>query len=674
MAKRAILLLIFTIFLISFASAEIIIHNQPNPVYNLGDTLTISATVKSLTGATGTFSMDLLCEGQIINFYKNGVSLSSGGEKKVEASLIFTKNLIGETKGKCKVKGIFKTDYVLTNEFRVSDSIILIPEENQSVFNPGESVLIKGSAITENGEPANGFVELEILFGDGAASIKNLGTINNGFYSVNVDFPKDMESGRYLLKLNAYEEEPGEVINEKTNLGFTNYNIDITQAPTSLEIILDKEVEPGTNAKLKAVLHDQTGKNIASTAKVIVRDSKIRIIEQTEKATDEDLEIPIAYNEKSSVWSVSMESNGLTAEATFLIQEKKDVNISLVNNTLIITNVGNVPYDDVVTVKIGGETVFIDTNIDVDKSKKYKLTAPDGEHQISVLKEEGEVFTLSSFLTGRTVGVKEKTGIRIFSFAWIFIILVLGYVTYLVFKRQHKKTFFGFMPSLFARKEKPMLITGAELPLKNSSKLKSRNPLIVSLSIKGDKQKATAVCLHVKNLREVEKTKGDTEKILQKIIDFAEDNKAFTYENQDYLFFVLAPLKTKTFKNESSALRIAQSIKTSLTEQNRLFKQKIDFGVSINNGEVIMKREGDLTKFTSLGRFIGNSKRLVSLSGEEIMLSREVAEALKTGIKTEQFGSETDAYHIKEIKKHSSPENKKFIDDLVRKWDKEKVN
>ena len=286
-----------------------------------------------------------------------------------------------------------------------------------------------------------------------------------------------------------------------------------------------------------------------------------------------------------------MEFDNLIAEATFFIQEKKDVNISLVNNTLIITNVGNVHYNDSVTIKIGEENIFINTNLDVDESKRYLLTAPDGEYQISVLEEGGDELILSSFLTGRTISAKEKTGIRgLFSFAWIFIILILGYVAYMLL-RDSIKELFWFYAFFICKKEKPIMMTGVELPLKTSSKLKSRNPLIVSLSIKGEPQKTTAVCLHVKNLREIGKTKGDTEKILQRAIDFAEDNKAMTYENQDYLFFVFAPLKTRTFKNESTALRIAQSIKTSLTEQNRLFKQKINYGISINNGQVIMKKK-----------------------------------------------------------------------------------
>lgn len=667
MAKRAIFLLIFLIFLSSFASAEIIIKNQPNEVYNLGDTLTISAKIKPITSSTGTFSMDLLCDEQSINFYKNGITVLPGEEKEVEASLIFTKSLIGEIKGNCKVQGAFKGDYAFTGEFIVSDKMNLIPEPENTIFTPGIPVLIKGSATNENGEPADGFIDLQVIEGDSIIVSKH-DTINKGLFAMEVIFPSNLKSGKYLLELSAYEEEPGENGTEKTNLGFTAYNIDITQVPTSLEIILDKEIEPGTKAKIKAILHDQTGKNINSLVKIIIKDSQDKTIEEIEKNTNEFLELPIKYNQPSSTWKIFMESNNLTAESTFLIKEKKDVNISLVNNTLIITNVGNVLYTDPVSIKIGEETISVDTNIGVDKSKKYSLTAPDGDYKISILEKGENELMLSSFLTGRTIGAKEKSAIRgIFSFAWIFIILILGYIAYMFFNKQHKRSFFGFMPSLLAKKEKPMMIASSELPL-NSSKLKSRNPLVVSLSIKGEPQKTTAICLQIKNLREIEKAKGDAEKVLQRIIDFAEDNKAMTYENQDCLFFVFAPIKTKTFKNESTALRVAQSIKNSLTEQNRLFKQKINFGISINNGQAIMKKEGDATKFASLGKFIGNSKNLAS--AEEIIFSKEVAEALKTEIKAEQFGSNNEAYHIKEMKKHNTSENKKFVDELVRKWEK----
>ena len=90
-------------------------------------------------------------------------------------------------------------------------------------------------------------------------------------------------------------------------------------------------------------------------------------------------------------------------------------------------------------------------------------------------------------------------------------------------------------------------------------------------------------------MEEIETTKGNAEETLQKIINFTEGRKALTYENQNNLHFILAPIKTRTFKNEVTALHIAQAIKKILTEHNRIFKQKVDFGISMNNGVIIAK-------------------------------------------------------------------------------------
>ena len=656
MIKKGLFILALLLIL-PLASAEIIIHNQPNEIYNLGDSSSISVTVKSLTGATDIFEMNLICEGQIINFYKNGISLSAGEEKKIEASLIFTKNLIGKIKGTCVVKGIFGTEYVLTDKFTLSSHINLLPEMETTTFTPGGFALIKGNAVKENGEPANGFINLEIVAG--ADSISKFETINNGFFSINLSFPEDMKAGRYLLKLNAYEEDA----TGQTNTGFVNYNIDITQIPTSLELIVE-DVEPGTNAQIRAILHDQTGETIDSTAMITVKNNKSRVVEQTEKTTNEVLEIPIAYNEKPLTWGVSVESHGLITETTFLILEKKDVNISLVNNTVTITNVGNVFYNDSVTVKIGNETRFIDVALDVDETQEYKLSAPDGEYEVTIL-GEGEELVQRVFLTGRTVSVNEKNSSRlIFSFAWIFIILVLGFVAYMFFNKSHKKTFFGFMPIFSKKKEKTTA-------LRQSSALTSKNKAVISLSIQGDKQKATTVCLHIKNLKEIEGTKASAEETLQKIINFAEENKALTYENQNNLYFILAPVKTRTFKNEATALQIAQAGQKVLTEHNRLFKQKIEFGISINNGVIIAKPEKDSTKFMSMGTFVTKAKKMAGISKEEILFSGEVKDKLTSEIKAEKVKDQEDVFYVKEVKKHSA-ENKKFIENFVRKLEKEK--
>lgn len=664
MIKRGLFILTFILIFTSLASAQIIIHNQPNSIYNIGDSQEITLTVKSLVDITDIFSMDLICDGQTINFYKNGISLTAGEEKDIEASLIFTKNLIGELKGDCVIKGTFGTEYVTTDKFKLSNLINLTTELKATNFTPGKSFLIKGKAIKEDGQAVNGFINIKISSNNQTDYITKLETINNGFFEANISLPKDMKAGKYLLQLNAYEEEPKK---GETNKGFINENIDVNQIPTSLEIVFDKnEVEPGTNAKLRVILHDQTGENIDSKVNIKIEDNKTNTVQEKEQQTNTLLDIPIKNNEKPLTWSVKAEAYGLETTKNFKIIEKKDINISLINNTVLITNIGNVFYNDSVNVKIGNKTTSLDVKLDIGKSQEYTLSAPDGKYTVTIGEDKNQI-TRSLSLTGRVISAKEKkSGSRLlFSFAWLFIIFILGAVAYMFFNKSHKKSFFAHMPKILKKKDKNKLTN----KLKNNSKLTSRNKAELSLSIRGDKQKSTTVCLHVKNLKEIKETKNNTEETLQKIINFAEKNKAITYENQDNLCFILAPLKTKTFKNEFMALEIAQFTKKILKEHNKIFKQKIEFGISINNGIIIAKEEGALTKFTSLGSFITNAKKMSSASKEEILMSQEVSNKLRSKIKAAKLENHEDIYKIKEVKQYNE-NNKKFIENFIKKYEK----
>ena len=168
--RRFLLLFVCLILLSQFAAAEIIINKQPDEVYSLGDIIPIPTTVKSVTEISGIFEMDLICDGHETNFYKNGVSLAAGEEKKLEPSLVLMRNVIGELKGTCKIKSILGDEFKLTDEFEVSDLISIHPDFEQLEFNPGENTLLEGSAIKENGKDVNGFIEMEIL--DGNSSIR----------------------------------------------------------------------------------------------------------------------------------------------------------------------------------------------------------------------------------------------------------------------------------------------------------------------------------------------------------------------------------------------------------------------------------------------------------------------------------------------------------------------
>ncbi|MCK4553007.1 hypothetical protein KAT80_02285, partial [Candidatus Pacearchaeota archaeon] len=507
--RRTIIFLMSVILLTSLASADIIINQQPEEIYNLGDIIEIPATIKATTNIVGNFQMDLICNGPIINFYKNGVKLSSGEEKKFDSSVVLTKDVIGTMTGKCKIKASLAGEFVLTNEFRISGNLKINLDMDQTEFNPGTSVFVEGSAVKENQEEVEGFIEIEFLSIQVTNQTSNETTsttsrvladaVSNGFFSVEIPLAKDTEAGVHPMKIIVYEKDAnGEITNQES----IEHSIRVLQLATSLEIIIEnQEVEPGTNLRVKAILHDQTGEKIDSTAIITVKRNDNTILEQTEKSTDEFLELPVAYNEPPEQWKVVAVSNEFITESTFNIMEKKDVRVEIINNTLILTNIGNVLYNDTILVKIGDEPTDLNVSLEVDEIKKYKLSAPEGEYKVEVVTEGESRITKNVLLTGKAIDIKEasNTAIKLIRhpFVWVFIIAILGFVAFIVFKKGYKRSFFGYMHLRNKGKIKPT-------PLKKNSLINSGNKAELSLSIKGDKQNASVVCLKIKNLKEIE--------------------------------------------------------------------------------------------------------------------------------------------------------------------------
>lgn len=647
-------------------------NQQLNNVYNVGDSLTIPITIKSNSVASGSIYMNLICGGISKQFYQNNYKFSAGEEKIFESTLVLDKKLIGEMKGTCLIKGSFAHEYALSNEFKISDKIVIKTEITQMEFNPGENVLVQGTAMRENGQGANGFIYLKISI-DSSNSITQLETLTNGYFSINVNLPENMKAGKYLLELNAYEKDYEDT---KINSGFANSNIQIRQIPRSLEVVFEnKEVEPGTNVKVKAVMHDQTGESISGlTAIITVKDENNKIMEQTEKSTDEFLEVSIAYDQNPAEWTAVAVSTQMNAESTFKILEKKAVNVKMEDDIITIANIGNVIYDDVVLIKVGEESINLPVYLEVGETQKYKVTAPNGEYEIKVIKG-GEQLSQKAVLTGKVIDVKEfqEKNLR-FWLPWIFLILVLIVVAYLLIKRNRKRAFYGFASTKHSKvptrkfHDVPMSSPmSSEIFLKkNNERLKSRNPAEVSLSIKGERQDATAVCVHVRNMGEIATQKGTGDENLQKIIDFGEDRKAMTYQDKSDIFLILAPSKTKTFSNEKTALTIAQNARNILTGYNKLFNPKMDFGISINNGVMVIRPEPGVTKFMSMGTFITSTRKMASMSHEEILIGDEAKKKVYSDIKGERLKEKENVYVIKEIKKENE-EHKKFIDSFMKR-------
>jgi hypothetical protein len=691
MKKEFIFIAFMFIFIISpFISAEgvITINQQPNEIYNLGDSITIPVIVTAVSNDfSDDINMKLVCNGKSpISICSDGV-IAAAGSGGVEKDCTLTKEKIGETTGTCYINVYFSKQTkggIPTNEFKISNLLTINPNTDEKEFEPGQNILISGDAIKENGQEVNGFINLEIVIGNSSKdNIIQAGTVNNGMYSMNITLPEKLAAGNYLVKLNAYEMTAD---GSKTNTGFVNYNIAIKQIPTSLELVFENNnVTPGTNMMVKAILHDQTGEKIDSNAIITVKKGTTDIQVQTEKPTDEYLEFPIQYNEPPSNWTVFAISNQLTAEAPFIVIENADIKAEMVNGTLVLTNIGNVPYNNTIFIKIGNVSQPFNLSLGIDESKKVTLDAAAGEHELEVLNDKGdsklkETITITkSRLTGDAVQIKDASQASIGNFfsqplVLIFITLVVLAIIFILVKKIRKKTP-SYGGGLFKKKVKQLQMNVAwenrAMPLSKDSKLETKNKANLAVSIKGNKQEVSIVNVNVRNLGSVQAQNGNPEEPLQKIINIAENKKAFVYENQGNLFFILTPSKTRALRNEDAALEIAQNAKEILSNYNRIAKYRLDFGISIEYGPIIEKIENGNLEFMSLENLMTVSKRVSSASQGEVLLGEKIKDKL-TNVRTEkQDNGRVVSYKIKDIKYHDE-EHSRFIKSFLKKAEENK--
>lgn len=665
----AILLAVFLV--IPTISAEIIFNSQPNAVYNLGDVVSVPITLKATSDMQGSFNIDLLCDGSQTNFYKSPTTISLGQEKNFDASLILTRGIIGNLQGACKLKAYFDSEYALTNEFKISNTLNINATFSKLQVNPGNNVTVKGKVIREDGNPANGILNFTIVTGN-STSLTQLGTINSGSFSVSLKMPKSMKAGPYLAEISATEKDGNGNV---TNHGLVDQNIQVNQVPTSLEIIFDNSsIEPGTNARVKAILHDQTGDKVDSLVFLTVKDENNKIMDQQEVSTDEFLEYPIAYNEPPGTWKVAALSNKLTSEAVFSILPKESVDIQVINQTIIATNKGNVPYNKTAVIKIGNETLNVPIYLDIDQSQKYLLSAPDGKYKVQISVGENNSLSRDLSLTGNSINVKKSgsgvTGFFSNSLLWVFVIFILGFVLFIVFKKGYQKAFIGYVRS--GRKHKH---PSADMTPKTQSRLiPTRHIAELSLSIKGEKQDVSVAALKIKNIKDIQKNNEGTMETLKKIADLSDSAKAVVYENQDTVFFIFAPAVTRTFKNEMPALELAMKIKEALSHHNKLFKQRINFGVSLNYGSIVAKREGgqETLKFMSMGTLVTSSKKLASLAENDILLGEKIYDRMRSEVKaTKHTHQGMTVFSVNEIR-HTEDHNK-FLKGFLHRMDKDEA-
>jgi len=642
-------------------SAEIFL-DQPNSIYNLGDDITLSATVDVISD--GYFNMDLLCENGKVTI-THDILTSTIIRKTFTLSSIF----INDLKGQCFVSASYNGFNSQSQAFTISDRVDAYAELDKKELNPSEAVDLRIDATKANGKPLQGFAS--ISFGEAGVSLTV--PVVNGIAEYNFSLPSDIAAGTYSIKIEVYEKDKqGNIIN-KANL---ENNIAIKQEARAIEIsIADQEAKTGEDYKFKIIVYDQTNQTMSTQVAYSLYDGEDAQIVDRVVNSNEEIAINIPLNESPGYRTIIGKIGDFSSKRYFYIPEVEKISFEVINSTLKITNVGNVPYRKNLEIGIGANKKVIDLKLAVGQSMAYNLQAPDGNYEVAVT-DGIETFSSNIALTGNAVRVVDVSqGASVFnrySLVWLFIIGVFGLFIYGVSKGLGKQRFMAYMPNLsrIFRRDK-YGNTSSQAPavstIKSSDIVMGRiTPTQAehSLVIKGNKEQCAIVAVKIKNKFKVERS-DYYKQVIDSINSEIVSHKGTFYAAEDYIMGILAPIATKTFKNEINAVKIAQSINSILNLHNTKFKDKIEFGIGVNSGDLVVEidKQSKKMKFTSIGNTVTLAKKIAESASNSALLSQPLFRKVSTTVKAKKsVRGDLDVYEVTSIVDRD--DNARFLSDF----------
>ena len=657
--------LMFFVLSMGFASALLTI-SEPEEIYNFGDKIYVN--VEGIRGSeSGNLNIDLECGGNVVNLMKISARRFSpeGGQSDSFDKILTKEDLEVESLisliGTCQVSVNIGTEHAVTKDFEITNEIIIDANVDKDGYNPGESITLTVGASKANGDLVEGIVEAS-----GASEFSE--DISAGVATESFSMPGDSAAGDYILNIFVHDvTEDMEIFNEGQVEVVFKINQIASDVKTSLSAL---EITPEEQLTVSADVYDQSGDAMGGEVSVLLispnGDETIKTVE-----SGEFISFDFRLNASVGKWKIRSSFGDVTKETEFEMLGLQKVEFEFQGSILIVKNIGNTRYNKTIDVDIGDTTESITLNMGVGAKKMFNLNAPEGEYDVGA--DDGETKEVSTVaLTGKAVSIKDLENVGIFkgySIVWVFlIVIVLGVGVVVFFKRKKKPIKFGVGNKIKKVKEVPNKIRGKieeKMPKKYASKvantlqLTNKSPKAQnldgeeenhgmidmtsakvgkaesSLVLKGDKSPSAVVSLYIKNYDSLGK---DGRQRLAKIVAGVKNKKGLVDWKGEHIFIVFSPLATKTFKNDILAARTGFEIFEKITSQNKKFKDKIEFNIGVNSGDLVASKEKGRLKYTSIGNTIALAKRIADSSSGKLLVSDAVHKKLMRVLKGENVG------------------------------------
>ncbi len=621
MDKRVLILLI-GIFLLPFASAEIFV-SQLNEVYNIGDEISADLTlIPSLPSED--LLVNLNCGNFSENIYNNYHPLGAGEQGSFVVQRRLSSLLLGNLTGSCSLLVNYGTEIQSTETFRISNKINMETEFDFENYEPGSTVNFQISAEKESGNLVEGYVEL-ISEEIGISLVEG---ISNGELAFSFEIPSDAKSGEHNISLKVYELGSS---GEQTNFANSTEFIVVSPILSELKIIFSSEsILPGEEFTYSVNTYDQAGDIIQRDISVIVYEPKEFVHLKKLVKPENEQSLSFALDSSQGYWKIEASSGGFSETKLFYLEEVEEIQTSLINNTLIVTNIGNVKYVGPLEIAIGSSVEVKQIDLEIGESKNFNLHAPDGTYLVRTNNGNNDSVLGNVALTGNAVRVSDsdRNILGLLSNPGLWFILIVSAV--------------GILGLINGRK-----ILTFKKKIKIGRKKKKNESKTTSEVMDGKREKANIIILKLDKNAQSSDVKDS--------LRIAKQAGAKIYADGNYRIIVLSPTLTKKEKNNLVAVKVAKKIEEQLKAHNKKFKGHVFFGLGVGSGEIISEIGKDGFKFSSVGNVISSSKRIAEESEGEVLLSDDVRRAVIETIKTEKLEGK-DLWKISRIterEKHS---------------------
>ncbi len=436
--KRALVLVITLLALfIPWVSAEVF-FGPVGSLYNVGDDLMVNATIVSGTASNDYALIHLSCPSGGIDIYRTPLYLQAHEQKLVNLVLHLDPIVIGDLRGACVLQGSYAGSKSVSQQFTISSDIAVSVHVEGTPAEPGQTVFVRGTAQKINGQTLEGFVDIKVP----DLQVTVGAPVHLGIFNASFVVPLKAAAKEYAIFVSAYEQDSR---GNMSNRGNVQATLPVAQVIDHLALAFSSmNVLPGTPLTYSPLVYDQSDQVMSKELAITVYFPDQQIYTKRLVKSGQAYDLPLPGNATPGYWSIEATLGTTHISKSFFVERVENVSVVLENQTLIITNIGNVPYTKLIEITIGDEKKVTEINLAVGEVRKLPLHAPNGSYRIKFFDGSSAQEVGTTHLTGDAVGLGNE-GLQAGSswklWIWILVLVVLGVFAFLWYRRVAKKNY-----------------------------------------------------------------------------------------------------------------------------------------------------------------------------------------------------------------------------------------